>query len=87
MSDNIYITCEFISHFIVFTLFGPEDLHEEKKFVVLVSALDRLLKVCSACGGTADYEQLQEEGAYARFVLKCPRCLAWGQTAPDSTGR
>ena len=63
MSDNIYITCEFISHFIVFTLFGPEDLYEEKKFVVSVSALDRLLKVCSACGGTADYEQLQNEGA------------------------
>ena len=52
-----------MSHFIVFTLFGPEDLHEEKKFVVSVSALDRLLRVCSACGGTADYKQLHEEGA------------------------
>ena len=76
MSDDIYITRGFLSHdFIIFTLFRPEDLHKEKKFIVSVSALDKLLKVCSACGGTADYEQLQEEGAYARFVIRCPHCL------------
>ena len=62
MSDYIYITRGFLSHdFIIFTLFRPDDLLKEKKFIVSVSALDKLLKVCSACDRTADYEQLQEE--------------------------
>ena len=59
----------YVTFYCIYSVWAWRSAWGEEICCIGFSVRQTTLKVCSACGDTADYEQLQGEGAYARFVL------------------